>query len=60
MTLTPVTAGVLAGERWAPIPSVACYVPRGKGSFPSVSLMTLIPAVVAKVPRIALDHAARA
>ena len=54
MTLMPVTAGVLAGERWSPIPSVACYVPRGKGSFPSVSLMTLIPAVVAKVPRIAL------
>jgi histidinol dehydrogenase len=54
MMLTPVAAGVLAGERWAPIPSVACYVPRGKGSFPSVCLMTLIPAVVAKVPRIAL------
>ncbi|MFZ1104078.1 MAG: histidinol dehydrogenase [Hyphomicrobiaceae bacterium] len=54
MMLTPVAAGVLAGERWSAIPSVACYVPRGKGSFPSVSLMTLIPAVVAKVPRIAL------
>jgi histidinol dehydrogenase len=54
MMLTPVAAGVLAGERWAPIPSVACYVPRGKGSFPSVCLMTLIPAAVAKVPRIAL------
>jgi histidinol dehydrogenase len=52
--MTPVAAGVLAGERWAPIPSVACYVPRGKGSFPSVCLMTLIPAVVAKVPRIVL------
>jgi histidinol dehydrogenase len=54
MMLTPVTPGVLAGERWAPVPSVACYVPRGKGSFPSVSLMTLIPAVVAKVPRVVL------
>lgn len=54
MMLTLVTTGVLAGERWSPIPSVACYVPRGKGSFPSVSLMTLIPAVVAKVPRTAL------
>jgi histidinol dehydrogenase len=54
MMLTPVAAGVLAGERWAPIPSVACYVPRGKGSFPSVCLMTLIPAVVARVPRIVL------
>lgn len=54
MMLTPVAAGVLAGERWAPIPSVACYVPRGKGAFPSVCLMTLIPAVVARVPRIVL------
>jgi histidinol dehydrogenase len=54
MMLTPVAAGVLAGERWAPIPSVACYVPRGKGSFPSVCLMTLIPAMVAKVPRVVL------
>jgi histidinol dehydrogenase len=54
MMLTPVAPGVLAGERWGPIPSVACYVPRGKGSFPSVCLMTLIPAVVAKVPRIVL------
>src|SRR5262245_4063523 len=54
MMLTPVAPGVLAGERWGPIASVACYVPRGKGSFPSVCLMTLIPAVVAKVPRLAL------
>ena len=54
MMLTPVTSGVLAGERWAPIPSVACYVPRGKGSFPSVCLMTLIPAMVAAVPRVVL------
>ena len=52
MMLTPVAAGVLAGERWGPIPSVACYVPRGKGSFPSVCLMTLIPAVVAAWHRI--------
>jgi histidinol dehydrogenase len=54
MMMTPVAAGVLAGERWGPIPSVACYVPRGKGSFPTVCLMTLIPAVVAKVPRVIL------
>lgn len=44
--------GVFAGDRFAPIPSVACYVPRGKGSFPSVVMMTTIPAVVAGVPRI--------
>ncbi len=46
--------GVWAGEKTTPIPSVACYVPRGKGAFPSVALMTLIPAVVAKVPVIAV------
>ncbi|WP_024333288.1 histidinol dehydrogenase [Desulfotignum balticum] len=41
--------GVFVGDRFSPIPSVACYVPRGKGSFPSVVLMTTIPAVVAGV-----------
>lgn len=43
--------GVLVGERVTPIDSVACYSPRGKGSFPSVTLMTSIPAVVAGVPQ---------
>jgi len=38
------------GERVTPIDSVACYSPRGKGSFPSVTLMTAIPASVAGVP----------
>jgi len=42
--------GVFAGEKIEPIRSVACYVPRGKGSFPSVVMMTAIPAVVAGVP----------
>lgn len=42
--------GVLVGERATPIDSVACYSPRGKGSFPSVTLMTAIPAAVAGVP----------
>ncbi len=43
--------GVLAGEKVVPIESVACYVPRGKGSFPSVVMMTAVPAVVAGVPQ---------
>jgi len=43
--------GIFAGERASPIPSVACYVPRGKGSFPSVVNMTVVPAVVAGVPQ---------
>lgn len=54
MAMMQVRPGVLAGERWGAIPSVACYVPRGKGSFPSMCLMTLIPAAVAGVPRVAL------
>ncbi len=29
-----VRPGVFAGDRIRPIPSVACYVPRGKGAFP--------------------------
>lgn len=43
--------GVFAGEMVVPLESVACYVPRGKGSFPSVAMMTAVPAVVAKVKR---------
>lgn len=46
--------GVFGGERSTPIPSVACYVPRGKGAFPSVMMMTTIPAVIAGVPKIAV------
>jgi len=43
--------GVYAGDRHVPIEAVACYVPRGKGSFPSVLMMTAIPALVAGVPK---------
>jgi histidinol dehydrogenase len=49
MWLNEVRPGVFAGERSRPIPSVACYVPRGKGAFPSVAMMTTIPARVAGV-----------
>ncbi len=50
MWMKEIRPGVLVGERVAPIDSVACYSPRGKGSFPSVTLMSAIPAVVAGVP----------
>ena len=50
MWLKEIRPGAYAGDRFIPIPSVACYVPRGKGSFPSVVMMTTIPAVVAGVP----------
>lgn len=52
MWLHELRPGMFAGERYNPIPSVACYVPRGKGSFPSVLMMTTVPAVVAGVPKI--------
>ncbi|ACI58231.1 Histidinol dehydrogenase (plasmid) [Rhizobium leguminosarum bv. trifolii WSM2304] len=46
--------GVLVGDRWNAIDSVACYVPRGKGSFPSSVLMTAIPAKVAGVRKVVI------
>lgn len=50
MWMKQIKPGCYAGDRFTPINAVACYVPRGKGSFPSVAIMTAIPAVVAKVP----------
>ncbi len=49
MWLHEIRPGTFAGDRSSPIPSVACYVPRGKGAFPSVALMLPIPAQVAGV-----------
>jgi histidinol dehydrogenase len=46
--------GAFAGDRFTPIRSVALYVPRGKGAFPSVTMMTAVPAVVAGVPELAI------
>ena len=49
MWMKEVRPGVFAGERHIPVDSAALYSPRGKGSFPSVTLMSAIPAVVAGV-----------
>lgn len=46
--------GVISGERVIPIASAGLYVPRGKGSFPSVVMMLSVPAVLAGVPRVAI------
>jgi histidinol dehydrogenase len=46
--------GVISGERWTPIASVGLYVPRGKGSFPSVMAMLGMPAAIAGVPEVAV------
>ncbi len=49
MWMKEIRPGAFAGDRWSAIPSAACYVPRGKGAFPSVVMMTTVPAVVAGV-----------
>lgn len=54
MWMKEVRPGAFAGDRWTPIDSVALYVPRGKGAFPSVTMMTAVPAVVAGVPNVAI------
>lgn len=54
MFLKEVQPGAYAGDRFTPINSVALYVPRGKGSFPSVTMMTAVPGVVAGVPNLAI------
>ncbi|GCF10185.1 histidinol dehydrogenase [Dictyobacter arantiisoli] len=51
---TEVAPGVMAGEKITPISSVGLYVPRGKGSFPSVVYMLATPASIAGVPRIVI------
>lgn len=54
MFLKEIRPGSFAGDRFTPISSVALYVPRGKGSFPSVTMMTAVPGVVAGVPNLAI------
>ena len=49
---TNVDEGLMVGEKTTPIVDVCLYVPRGKGSFPSVLLMLGVPAVVAGVEKI--------
>jgi histidinol dehydrogenase len=48
-----ISPGIVAGEKVLPIDSVGLYVPRGKGSFPSMMMMAGVPAKVAGVKRIA-------
>lgn len=46
--------GVRIGNRRQAIASVGLYVPRGRGSFPSMMIMQGVPARLAGVPRIAV------
>ena len=47
-----ISPGIVAGEKVVPIASVGLYVPRGKGSFPSMMMMAGVPAKVAGVERV--------
>lgn len=46
--------GAEVTTRWQPVDSVGLYAPGGKAVYPSSVIMNAIPAMVAKVPRIAL------
>jgi len=46
--------GIMAGERTVPIESAAFYVPRGRGSFPSMLYMMAVPAMIAGVKHMAV------
>ncbi|HLY29090.1 MAG TPA: histidinol dehydrogenase [Aggregatilineales bacterium] len=52
MWFMEVKPGIMAGEKITPVASAGLYVPRGKGSFPSVMLMLTVPARVAGVERV--------
>lgn len=45
-------SGVTVGQKVIPLDAVGCYVPSGRYPLPSTMLMTVIPAQVARVPRI--------
>ena len=47
-----VSKGIRAGQIIRPINSVGCYIPGGRGAYPSSILMTVIPAKIAGVKRI--------
>jgi histidinol dehydrogenase len=52
--MVEISPGVTVGEKAVPLDSVGAYVPGGRASYPSSALMSVIPAKVAGVPRIAV------
>ncbi|MEM5947532.1 histidinol dehydrogenase [Spirochaetia bacterium 38H-sp] len=54
MEMIEVRPGLVAGERAMPIDSCGLYVPRGRGSFPSMVYMLAVPAKLAGVKRIVM------
>lgn len=53
-TASELAPGALVTTRWQPVDSVGIYAPGGKAVYPSSVLMNAIPALAAKVPRVAL------
>jgi len=51
---TEVDKGILIGQITTPLSSVGLYVPGGRGSFPSTVLMSVIPAKIAGVEKLAI------
>ena len=51
-TTFEVRPGIFAGEKTTPIDSAGLYVPRGRGSFPSMLYMLAVPAVEAGVRQV--------
>ncbi|MBB6478606.1 histidinol dehydrogenase [Spirochaeta isovalerica] len=54
MNMIEIRKGVFAGEKAIAIESAGLYVPRGRGSFPSMLYMQAIPAIAAGVRRICI------
>jgi histidinol dehydrogenase len=53
--MTEIAPGVSVGQKVVPLDSVGAYVPGGRASYPSSSLMNFIPAKVADVSRIVVS-----
>lgn len=52
MWSTELSPGLVAGQAVIPLEKVGCYVPGGRGWFPSAVMMSVLPAKVAGVPRV--------
>lgn len=52
MWMTEVSPGLVAGQMLIPLEKVGCYVPGGRGWFPSAVMMSVLPAKVAGVPKV--------
>ncbi len=52
MSFAEISPGIYAGERPSAVSSAGLYVPRGRGSFPSMLYMLAVPAAIAGVKRV--------